>query len=294
MADDMDVTSSGNLGASASTLPGVPIIHVFIIISLAPIVMRLLTTLVPRVFLRRNLKSTGAAPAPLVNLCPRTHYGLAVGEAGDVSHDESDSDDEGITARELRRLERSSAFQAWCAARGLSLPNLEDTSSRLNIYRRLRTLHPDSFWLLCRADTRFGFVSIDPGWSVLLLEYVISITVFAAIGLSGYCSLACVHPFHWIGCAAVVWILCLRYWVNGRPSAGPIFDAWYAELEWGHRASAVRCVTASLLEGMYVVGTLGLGAAVSLYMRCCSTSRQSVGERIAGVKLVVERRVSVN
>lgn len=47
---------------------------------------------------------------------------------------------------------------------------------------------------------------------------------------------------------------------------------------------------ANMLETCYVVGSLGVGAAVSLAMRCMGASRQSVGERCAGVRVICERR----
>ena len=65
---------------------------------------------------------------------------------------------------------------------------------------------------------------------------------------------------------------------------------WYEELRWGHCPPAWRSVLANLLETGYVVGSLGVGAAVSLAMRCLGASRQSVGERCAGVRVVVERQ----
>ena len=63
---------------------------------------------------------------------------------------------------------------------------------------------------------------------------------------------------------------------------------WYQELTFGHAASAWRCVAANLLETSYVALSCGLGALVSLTLRCGSARRQTAGEMVAGVAAVQE------
>ena len=65
---------------------------------------------------------------------------------------------------------------------------------------------------------------------------------------------------------------------------------WYEELRWGHGVAPWRAAAAALLELLYVCGTGGLGAGVSLALRCRRHGgrQQSVGEMCAGVRLVRE------
>lgn len=302
--DDFDAP----LGDNVFMPPDIPMTISLSIIIIIPIVLRLLAALASNLLKRRCRRSPhrqGAAnnrppnnssvspntPSPYFS--PGTHYGLAVGEAGD-DHSDSDTDDD-ITTRELRRLEQTAAFQLWCRSKGMTLRDLEATSSRLTLYRRLRALHPASFWLLCRADTRTGLETFDPSIALLAVEYIFSTAItVASLGAVVYCAIKPVEPIYWALCAVGVWAGCLRSWMGGRPTAGPAFNVWYSDLEWGHRASSGRCIAASLLEGVYVAGTLGIGAIISLGMRCCGTAGQSVCERIAGVKVVVERRVRLD
>ena len=55
---------------------------------------------------------------------------------------------------------------------------------------------------------------------------------------------------------------------------------------WFHRAPFHSVLLAAVAETLYVVATLGLGALVSLAMRCAGG--QSLGERAAGIRLVRE------
>lgn len=69
---------------------------------------------------------------------------------------------------------------------------------------------------------------------------------------------------------------------------------WYEELRWGHSPPFWRAATANLLELVYVVGTAGVGAVVSLALRCRGgrggrrRRGQGVGEMCAGVRQVRE------
>ena len=95
-----------------------------------------------------------------------------------------------------------------------------------------------------------------------------------------------------IMCSIAVSVFWARAWLNGRPCGGSACSVWYEEMKWGHRASAVRAVLANVLEVVYVVGTIGTGAIVSLVMRW--KGGQSVGEKIAGVRIVVEKNIRLD
>lgn len=227
---------------------------------------------------------------------PGAHYGLAVGEAGSSDADEAAEDD--ITCRELRRLQQSPDFQAWCRRRGMTLRDLEATSSRLTLYRRLRTLHPASFWVLCRRDTLTGLETVHPGAVTSVSEHLVSTTLTVTA-----CGAAFWAVWHPVGSGAVpavwavaawAWCVCVASWWSGRPAAGPVFEAWYEDVAWGHRAPAWRAALAAVLDAVYAAGTLGLGALLSVTLRCKGPEYQTIGERLVGVRMVLERQVRLD
>lgn len=215
------------------------------------------------------------------------HFGLAYGEA--ESGDE-DSGDE-LTQREVRRLQESPQFKEWCRSKGYTPRDLEAKASRLRLYRRLRDLHESSFWLLCRRDTLTALETTNPPVSVLLLEYVASV-VHGLLALAAvlYCWKYRPAPVVLAVLLWAAWRLALRQWLAGRPAAASWFDVWFADVQWGHGAGLARALLAVGVELLYVMVTLGVGAVVSAAWRC-GPSRQSVGERLAGVRVVQERRV---
>jgi hypothetical protein len=77
-----------------------------------------------------------------------------------------------------------------------------------------------------------------------------------------------------------------------------LFSAWYetSHLSEQYRTTSgmIRTSLANVLEDVFVVGTLGIGALISMYTRCLSDSKQSIGERIAGVTLILEKKTRLD
>ncbi|GAB4819837.1 hypothetical protein N2152v2_006883 [Parachlorella kessleri] len=223
---------------------------------------------------------------------PGARYGLGLGEA--ESADE-DSDDE-LTARELRVLQQSAAFHQYLRGRGLSAKDVEGTARKLRLYRQLRQVDPSGFVAMCRgSNTPRLFVTEDPSGQVLALEYVVSMAAgIAATVAVAYAWAAPAAPAALrASCLALAWWLTVEAWRRGRSSGGRLLGLWYEELTWGHAPPAWRVIAAGLLELGYVLGSAGLGTPVSLFMRCWRgrggrRRGQSVGERLAGVRLVRE------
>jgi hypothetical protein len=225
-----------------------------------------------------------AAPSP----AGRHFFGLGADEAGS-----SEDEGEELTARELRRLEQSSEFAAWCAQGGLSRRDLEASAGRLRLYRRLRALHPASFWQLCRPDSRRGRETFEPAPAAAVGEYFASLLLtLGALGAVWYCVAARPAPVTAGALLLAAWRGAGAQWARGRPAAGRWCGAWCADVEFGHRAQGARALAAALLEAVYVVGTLGAGAAVSAAAR--ARGGQGVGERLAGVRVVRERSVRLD
>jgi hypothetical protein len=78
-------------------------------------------------------------------------------------------------------------------------------------------------------------------------------------------------------------------WCHSRSPLQRKHQLWYEDAKSGHAASPTLVLLGWLLEVVYVACSLGIGALVSLVMRCLTPSRQSLGERLAGVRLIVER-----
>ena len=313
----------------------------FTLLALVPAVLRLLlnklTVIRSRIPSHRHPPSPPPPPPPppyptTTNRASTPRYGLALGEAlpTDDDNDNDDDDDNDVTARELRRLQQSPEFHQWCRFRRIHTEDLENTEATLKLYKRLRALHPPSFWLLCRQDTLTGFETLDPGKLLSLTEYVtsslINIGVFALLFILLLPPL--VAPFSesrkelwwWVVSSVVFWYFCWRQWMQARPSAGPLYSGWYEDVYWGHKAAVRRVVVAQLLETVFLLGTgVMVGGVISCCLRVftkphyCSSTRnndatataiaeeredggacgcgggQSMGERIAGVRLVIER-----
>lgn len=222
-------------------------------------------------------------------------YGLALGEAlSDASDDEPDDDDD-LTTKELRKLQHSKEFATWCRKQKLQEHDLESIYCRMRTFTRLRNLHPPSFWLLCHPDSLISLESQDPGSIVLLLEYLVSMSInVSVLGFLGWCVWRQVGltSMELTAGISAAYFLCIGCWLNGRPTAGFLLFMWYEDVVWGHGVSASRAVLANLLETFYLVGTLGLGIFASLFSRW--RDGQSVGERIAGIRPVIEKKVRLD
>jgi hypothetical protein len=225
-----------------------------------------------------------------------SHYGLAFGELPEYSignghcmGDDALTDIDDVTDRELRLLQASPQFRAWCRSKGLKYRDIEDSEQRLHIYRRLRTLHPASFWALCRPvhTVEQSGVKALPS----MLEYLISNVTLISLGFALFwCFETQASVGAWVGCLALSWWLCDRRWAASRPAAGPLFGVWYEDTEMGHAVRAARIAVTAMIEGMYLVATLGVGGLISVVMRC--VGGQSVAEMFMGIRPVTERKIT--
>ena len=226
------------------------------------------------------------------NIPSTPRYGLALGETLSADDDSDTEIEDDVTSRELRRLQQSPSFHTFLRSRKLTGRDLESIYSRLRLYKRLKTLHPASFWMLCSTHSLIYFQSIEPGFFTLILEYFLSSCInCAAFSALAWCIWTTATSVYWISCTIALWSWCIHSWLHGRPSAGPLISGWYEDTTWGHGVPAARAALASILETVYLLGTVGSGAVVSLPMRW--KTGQSVGEKIVGVKLVLERKVRV-
>lgn len=301
MDDELDTSDA----IEAPSLPFEGNTITFLAIAIVPAFLSLLASKAILALPTSSRRCSGSPPdllTPASNVNGRAHssipstprYGLALGET--VSNDD-DSDaeiEDDLTARELRRLQQSPAFHAFLRNRKLTGCDLESVYSRLRLYKRLKHLHPASFWMLCSPHSLIFFESSDPGILTLTTEYIVSSFInCAAFAAIVWCVWIGITALYWISCIAAVWLLCLHTWLQGRPSSGPLLSScWYEDLIWGHPAPALRAALAQMLETVYLIGTLGTGAVVSLLMRW--KTGQSVGEKMAGVKLVVEKKVRLD
>jgi hypothetical protein len=295
--DTSDVIEAPSLPFEGNT------ITFFIAIAIIPAFLSLLTSKLV-LALPTSYRRSGSPPdllTPARNINGRLHssipstprYGLALGETASAD-DESDAEiEDDLTARELRRLQQSPAFHAFLRNRKLTGRDLESVYSRLRLYKRLKHLHPASFWMLCSPHSLIFFETTAPGLLTLITEYLLSSLInCAAFAAVAWCVWIQTKAWYWVACIAAVCLFCIHTWLQGRPSAGRFLSAWYEDLLWGHAAPVLRVALAQLLETVYLLGTVGTGAVVSLLMRW--KTGQSVGEKIAGVKLVVERKVRLD
>ena len=238
----------------------------------------------------KNLNGKGVRNT---NSTPR--YGLALGEAlSEGSDDDKDDDDDDLTTRELRKLERSTEFAAWCRQQKLQEKDLESIYCRMRTFQRLRKIHPPSFWLLCRPDTLLTRETQELGTFLSLIEYILSVAInIGILAFLGWCAWEKAPQTYWAACIACAFFFYIRCWVvNGRPTAGPFFSVWYEDVVWGHGVSAVRAVLANVFETFYLAGTFGIGGIASLFLRW--RDGQSVGEKLVGIRPVIEKKVRID
>jgi hypothetical protein len=223
-------------------------------------------------------------------------YGLALGETQEPS---LDADEDELTMDEIRRLQMTNAFRVYCKLRGITPKDLESIEQRLQTYRRLRTLHPPSLLMMCDHRSLVAWETRDPGVVFRSLEYIITTILHTSLVLTAalylLVSIDTTEVDHRafplvLLCLLLFFFLVLVPSLYSRPSIfGTFFSAWYVDLDFEHKASAYRCILAILLEIVYVVATFGIGGFVSLMWRC-SGLQQSMGERIAGVRIVKESK----
>lgn len=230
---------------------------------------------------------------------PSRAYGLSPEElAGSVLfQDQDDGDDDDTTMRELRHLQESDEFRQWCVSKKMTRSDLQDVFSREHVYRKLKEIHPESFYSLCSPSSLECVDVVDPSVLVLLGEYLLSRCIDIGVG-----GIACMYLYAyketltqvqmWV-CAALFYAIVVRHWCSSRTSGSSIFSSWYETSHLSEKyytSSGIgRSILANVLENVFVVGSGGLGLCVSLYTRCIGAGRQSIGERLAGVRLIVEQ-----
>jgi hypothetical protein len=230
---------------------------------------------------------------------PFCRYGLDADElSASVLYPEEDGD---LTTRELRRLQNTRSFKEWCIQNKMNSSALQDQFSRIHVYKKLKELHPESFWALCSPASLVTIDVVDPSIIATIAEYILSRCIdLTSMWMLFTCmypnALAYTHP-RCLTAYSICLIFVLRHWMRGRSSASILFSSWYETLHLSEQyftsSGSIRTFLAQVFENIFVVGTLGLGALLSLYGRCFSDSMQSIGERIAGVKLIVEKKRSL-
>lgn len=209
--------------------------------------------------------------------------------------------EEDLTTRELRRLQNTRSFKEWCDQNKMNSSALQDQFSRIHVYKKLKELHPESFWALCSPASLVAIDVVDPSIIASIAEYILSRCIdLTSIWMLFRCvypnALAYTHP-RCLTAYSLFLVFVLRHWIRGRSSASIFFSSWYETLHLSEQyftsSGSIRTFLAQVLENIFVIGSLGFGALTSLYGRCFSQSMQSIGERIAGVKLIVEKKRSL-
>lgn len=197
------------------------------------------------------------------------------------------------TRKQLRALYRTRDFKAWCVRNRLNSASLQAIFQRMHLYKKLREIHPSSFWALCSPESLEGVDVAEVGGWARVAEYVCSrcLDFFAAYLIYALPN-SLVSMF-------LSYALVVRQWAQGRSSCAWLFHAWYsrtddAALEVGLFRSAI----ANVLEDVFLVGSLGVGALLSLKGLALPVGgetpcRQSTGERIAGLVQVKVARLQL-
>ncbi|KAI3434654.1 hypothetical protein D9Q98_002719 [Chlorella vulgaris] len=221
-------------------------------------------------------------------------YGMGYGEAESEEEEWSEGRASEVTEDALRHLSQTPEFHAFLKARGMTPADVSTGMSRVRLYRRLRHLDPASFWHLLRPGTRTLYRSRVPSRLLLAAHYLLAtsanLAAAAAVGCLYLAAPSLPAAAKAVAATATAWMVATP-WLQAQPTAGGLMGLWYEEPLWGHAPPRWRCVAASLLETVYVGGSAGIGAAVSLWLRCVSSRRQSVGELLAGVHVVKEVRL---
>ena len=222
-----------------------------------------------------------------------------VGDVGDM-----DGDARATTRRQLRALYRTRDFKAWMVRNKLDSERLQRIYQRLHLYKMLKEIHPASFWALCSPESLKGVDAVEVTALAAAGEYVASRAMDLSVAYLAYLAYTlhndCLVP------AALSYALVVRHWAQGRSSGAWMFRAWYTRVEDGgdegdeegedadedaragiaarlDDVGLVRAAAANVLEDVFVVGSLGVGALLSLAGILRSVRRQSTGERAAGV-----------
>lgn len=238
-------------------------------------------------------------------------FGLTPTFLNDDEDEEQQQDD--ITTRELKALHQSPEFQAHIQSCGINLSKALQSEEQL---KALRHTNPKKFFLLCRNDALLTYSQNTPSPSTLFINYMLGIStsllliilfpLLIVISSSSMTNEATNidqttpsksssnsgHiPAAVLVIALLVTWLTIKNWVQGRPSLAALQSLYYEDLVWGHLAGPFPCILANSIEVVYVVCTLGIGMIISVGLRCWSSRRQSVGEMIAAIRCIQERRI---
>jgi hypothetical protein len=218
-------------------------------------------------------------------------------EDEEYSEDEHEDERKGVsdrsrtTRKQLRALYRTRAFKTWCVRNKLDSESLQAIFQRMHIYKKLREIHPASFWALCSRESLEGVHTMEVSALGCAAEYVCSrITDLSVAYLVWRLRDSLIALL-------VSYALIVRHWAQGRSSGAWLFHAWYVRVdEDTGRVGVLRSAIANVLEDLFVVGSLGAGALLSLTWLLFpgrgddrgGPCRQSTGERVAGVSQVKE------
>jgi len=248
-----------------------------------------------------SLKDQCIAKQPLPKTCHRAmSYGLDADEqSASVLYGDLDLSED-LTTRELRKLQKMASFKKWCVKNKMDSAALQDVFSRVHLYKKLKEIHPSSFWALCSESSLVSVDVVNPGVLVSIAEYLLSrlIDGSVAYGIYWYASTPSPSGIGKLILAIRLYSVVITRWMRGRSSGAGLFSAWYetSHLSEQYRTTSgmIRTSLANVLEDVFVVGTLGIGALISMYTRCLSDSKQSIGERIAGVTLILEKKTRLD
>lgn len=254
--------------------------------------------------------------------------GEALSETDSDENSDGSEDSTIVTSRELRRLQETPEFLGWCRWRGIGTRELERNARSLALFRKLRRVHPESFWALVKkpvwtsetvqVETKEAVVQYL--FSILLMlaamsPCLLSLESFGIFSISSGLMRFLIAAIGLVCCLVVMW----QWFVQQRPFLGHAFSMWYVvveqkafddrppstarlqnsqdmDLTYGtHLAPAWRIAFAACIEAIYVVGSLGLGIPISLFLRIFGSvwTRGSVGERFVGIVPVKERMLRV-
>ena len=260
----------------------------------------------------RRSQSFGLNPEDLAENVLSMGAGAAHGRGDDDGSDDDDEDVEDVedvdgearatTRRQLRALYRTRDFKVWMVRNKLDSERLQRIFQRLHLYKMLKEIHPASFWALCSPESLKGVDAVEVTALAAAGEYVASRAIDLSVAYLAYLAYTlrndCLVP------AALSYALVVRHWAQGRSSGAWMFRAWYTRVEDGgdegddededadedaragiaarlDDVGLVRAAAANVLEDVFVVGSLGVGALLSL--AGVVRRRQSTGERAAGV-----------
>jgi hypothetical protein len=274
----------------------------------------LILAAITRVFRSHSITRSTNPSQPTYHRRISHRFGLTPTFLDDDEEEKEQQQDEqdDITTRELKALQESPEFQAHIQSRGIDLFKALQSEEQL---RALRHSNPKKFFLLCRNDALLTHSQNTPTPSTLFINYMLSVStsllLFILLPLLVVITTSSSSitndsdtnnvdqtpsssshlPAAVLTIALLLPWLTIKNWVQGRPSLASLQSLYYEDLVWGHLAGPFPSISANIIEVVYVVCTLGIGMIISVGLRCWSSRRQSVGEMIAAIRCIQERRI---